>query len=111
MENLIKKADILVEALPYIRKFFGKTFVIKFGGKAMVEAAFKDSVVEDIALLKYIGVNTIVVHGGGPEISAAVEKLGKKPNFINGLRVNFRKKEGLYSCNCPYWKRKRRTYL
>ncbi|OGF47191.1 MAG: acetylglutamate kinase [Candidatus Firestonebacteria bacterium RIFOXYC2_FULL_39_67] len=87
MENLIKKADILVEALPYIRKFFGKTFVIKFGGKAMVEAAFKDSVVEDIALLKYIGVNTIVVHGGGPEISAAMEKLGKKPNFINGLRV------------------------
>jgi len=87
MEKLIAKADVLVEALPYIRKFFGKTFVIKFGGKAMVEAVFKDSVVEDIALLKYVGVNTIVVHGGGPEISAAMEKLGKKPNFINGLRV------------------------
>ncbi|OGF50304.1 MAG: acetylglutamate kinase [Candidatus Firestonebacteria bacterium GWA2_43_8] len=87
MERLIAKADVLVEALPYIRKFFGKTFVIKFGGKAMVEAAFKDSVVEDIALLKYIGVNTIVVHGGGPEISAAMEKSGKKPNFVNGLRV------------------------
>ncbi|MEI6846396.1 MAG: acetylglutamate kinase [Candidatus Firestonebacteria bacterium] len=87
MKKLIAKADVLVEALPYIRKFSGKTFVIKFGGKAMVEKKFKDSVVEDIALLKYIGVDTIVVHGGGPEISAEMKKLGMKPDFINGLRV------------------------
>jgi acetylglutamate kinase len=95
MERLIAKADVLIEALPYIRKFSGKTFVIKFGGKAMVETAFKDSVVEDIALLKYIGVNTIVVHGGGPEISAAMEKLGKKPNFLNGLRITDRETMGI----------------
>ncbi len=87
MEKLIAKADILIEALPYIRKFCGKTFVVKFGGKAMLEASFKASVVEDIALLKYIGVNTIVVHGGGPEITSAIEKTGRKTEFINGLRV------------------------
>ncbi len=87
MERLIAKADILIEALPYIRKFSGKTFVVKFGGKAMLEASFKESVVEDIALLKYIGVNTLVVHGGGPEISAAMKKTGIEPKFVNGLRV------------------------
>lgn len=95
MEKLIAKAGVLVEALPYIRKFSGKTFVIKFGGKAMVESAFKDSVVEDIALLKYIGVNTIVVHGGGPEISVAMEKTGKKPKFVNGLRVTDKETMGI----------------
>lgn len=87
MEAVIKKAEILIEALPYIQKLFGKTVVIKYGGNAMINEDLKTSVMEDITLLKYIGMNPIVVHGGGPDINKALEKFGIKSQFINGLRV------------------------
>ena len=87
MEELIKKAGILIDALPYIQKFAGKTIIIKYGGNAMINEELKRSVIEDITLLKFVGLNPIVVHGGGPDISAALEKNGVKTQFINGLRV------------------------
>lgn len=87
MEELIKKAGILIEALPYIQKFAGKTVIIKYGGNAMINEELKNSVMEDITLLKFVGLHPIVVHGGGPDISAALEKNGVKSQFINGLRV------------------------
>jgi acetylglutamate kinase len=87
MNSLIAKAGVLIEALPYIRKFAGKTFVIKYGGHAMVSEELKNSVTQDIVLLKFIGINPIVVHGGGGEITALMEKLGKKAFFAGGLRV------------------------
>ncbi len=86
MEKIIKKAEILIEALPYIQKLYGKTVVVKYGGNAMINEALKDSVMEDITLLKYIGMNPIVVHGGGPDISAALKSSGIETQFINGLR-------------------------
>ncbi len=87
MEQLIKKAGILIEALPYIQKFSGKTVVVKYGGNAMINDELKNSVMEDITLLKFIGLNPIVVHGGGPDISKALDDLGIKSKFVNGLRV------------------------
>ena len=87
MEQLIKKAQILIDALPYIQRFAGKTFVIKYGGNAMINEDLKNSVMEDITLLKFIGINPIVVHGGGPDISKALNDRGVKSSFINGLRV------------------------
>jgi acetylglutamate kinase len=87
MELLIKKAGILIEALPYIQKLSGKTVVIKYGGNAMINGELKNSVMEDITLLKFIGVNPVVVHGGGPDINKALEKFDIKSQFINGLRV------------------------
>ena len=87
MEALIKKAQILIDALPYIQKFSGKTVVIKYGGNAMINEDLKNSVIEDIILLKFIGLNPIVVHGGGPDISKALSEKGVKSKFINGLRV------------------------
>lgn len=87
MEELIKKAGILVEALPYIQKFAGSTVVIKYGGNAMINDELKNSVMEDIILLKYIGLNPIVIHGGGPDISKALHDNNIKSEFINGLRV------------------------
>ena len=90
MEQLIKKAQILVDALPYIRKFSGKTVVIKYGGNAMINNELKNDVMEDITLLKYIGLNPIVVHGGGPDISKALNDLGLKSRFVNGLRITDR---------------------
>ena len=87
METLIKKAEILIEALPYIQKFSGKTVVVKYGGNAMINEDLKNSVIEDIILLKFIGLNPIVVHGGGPDISKALNEKGVKSQFINGLRV------------------------
>lgn len=86
MEELIKKAGILIEALPYIQKFSGKTVVIKYGGNAMINEELKNSVMEDITLLKFIGLNPIVVHGGGPDISAELNSHQVKSEFINGLR-------------------------
>lgn len=86
MEELIKKAGILIEALPYIQKFSNKTVVIKYGGNAMINEELKNSVMEDITLLKFIGLNPIVVHGGGPDISAELKKNNVKSEFINGLR-------------------------
>lgn len=87
VESLIAKAEVLIEALPYIQKFSGKTFVIKYGGQAMVSEELKNSVAQDIVLLKFIGINPIVVHGGGKEITQLMEKTGKKARFVNGLRV------------------------
>ncbi len=87
IERLIQKAGVLVEALPYIQKFYGKTVVIKYGGNAMINEDLKNRVMEDITLLKYIGINPIVVHGGGPDISAALTRFGIQSEFINGLRV------------------------
>ena len=87
MDKLIKKADILVEALPYIRNFEGKTIVIKFGGSAMVAEELKEGFAEDVVLLKYVGLNPIIVHGGGPQINKMLETLGIEAKFIHGVRV------------------------
>jgi acetylglutamate kinase len=87
MDAIIKKAGILVEAIPYIRKFAGKTVVIKYGGAAMVDNSLKEMVTTDISLMKYVGINPVVIHGGGPEISALMERLGKKSQFYEGLRI------------------------
>ncbi len=84
---VIDKAAVLAEALPYIRRFSGKTVVIKYGGAAMAAADLKDAVMQDIALMKYVGMNPIVVHGGGPEVSAMSKKLGIESRFVDGLRV------------------------
>jgi acetylglutamate kinase len=87
MKELINKARILIEALPYIQRLTGKTVVIKYGGNAMINDELKNQVMEDITLLKFIGVNPVVVHGGGPDITSALEKQGIKSKFVNGLRV------------------------
>jgi len=81
------KAEILIEALPYICKFHDQKFVIKYGGHAMVNEQAKNWIAKDMVLLKYVGLNPVVVHGGGPEINRAMEKMGKTPEFIHGLRV------------------------
>jgi len=81
------KAEILAQALPYIRKFHGKTIVIKYGGNAMTEPALQAAFAEDVVLLKLVGINPVVVHGGGPQIEAALKRLGKKGEFIQGMRV------------------------
>lgn len=83
----IKKANILIEALPYIQNFYGKTVVIKYGGNAMINDDLKNSVMEDITLLKYIGMRPVLVHGGGPEINKVLEQFNIKSQRINGLRV------------------------
>lgn len=87
MKDIITKAEILIEALPYIKNFCGKTFVIKYGGAAQVKDELKESFAKDIVILNFIGIKTAVVHGGGPKISATMEKMGKKPEFIQGQRV------------------------
>ena len=81
------KAEVLVGAIPYIRKFRNETVVIKYGGSAMVDSQLKKSVIRDIAMLKYLGINPIVVHGGGKEISALLARMGKESVFVDGLRV------------------------
>ena len=87
MKELIDKAKVLVEALPYIRRFYDKTIVIKYGGSAMEEEKMKRSFALDVVLLKYIGLNPVVVHGGGPQIGEMLTKMGKKSQFIEGMRV------------------------
>ena len=81
------QAEILAQALPYIRKYHGKTLVIKYGGNAMTDEALKQDFAEDVVLLKLVGLNPIVVHGGGPQIDEALSRLGKKGTFIQGMRV------------------------
>ncbi len=81
------KADIIAESLPYIKRFHGKTVVVKYGGNAMTEERLQKSFAHDIVLLKLIGLNPIVVHGGGPQIDSALKRLGKEGNFIQGMRV------------------------
>jgi acetylglutamate kinase len=81
------KAEILAQALPYIRKFHGKTLVIKYGGNAMTDPALQRAFAEDVVLLKLVGMNPVVVHGGGPQIETLLQRLGKKGQFIQGMRV------------------------
>ena len=81
------KADILAQALPYIRKYHGKTMVIKYGGNAMTDPALQAAFAEDVVLLKLVGINPVVVHGGGPQIETALKRLGKQGHFIQGMRV------------------------
>ncbi len=81
------KAEILAQALPYIRQFHGKTMVIKYGGNAMTDPALQAAFAEDVVLLKLVGINPVVVHGGGPQIETALKRLGKKGEFIQGMRV------------------------
>ncbi|MBS3918848.1 MAG: acetylglutamate kinase [Deltaproteobacteria bacterium] len=87
MENPIDKAKVLIEALPYIRRFYNKTLVIKYGGSTMEEERLKRSFALDVVLLKYIGLNPVIVHGGGPQIGEMLARLGKKSEFVEGMRV------------------------
>jgi len=87
MQDVIEKASVLHEALPYIRRFHGRTFVVKYGGHAMVDAELKASFAKDICLLRYVGINVVVVHGGGPQINATLEKMGVDSQFVSGLRI------------------------
>jgi len=87
MQNLIEKASVLHEALPYIRRFHGRTFVVKYGGHAMVDVELKTSFAKDICLLRYVGIQVVVVHGGGPQIDTALEKMGVGSTFVSGLRI------------------------
>jgi acetylglutamate kinase len=87
MKELIEKANILIEALPYIRSFSGKTFVVKYGGAAQVDEGLKAAFAQDIVLLNFIGINPVIVHGGGPKISDMMKKMGKKADFVHGHRV------------------------
>jgi acetylglutamate kinase len=83
----IQKAEVLVEALPYMRAYTGKYFVVKYGGQAMVNPDLMESVIVDLILLKFIGVKPILVHGGGKEVNEVMQRLGKEPQFVDGLRV------------------------
>ena len=87
MQEVMKKAEVLIEALPYIQKFNGKIIVVKYGGSAMSNEELQKNVIKDVTLLKLVGFKPIIVHGGGKEISRWVEKTGKEAQFINGLRV------------------------
>ena len=84
---MIEKANVLVEALPYIRRFYQKTIVVKYGGHAMVAEELKESFAKDIVLMKYIGINPVVVHGGGPQIGEMLRRIGKKSDFYEGMRI------------------------
>jgi len=86
MEELIGKAKVLIEALPWIKRFYGKTIVIKYGGNAMVEERLKESFARDIILMKYIGLNQVVVHGGGPQIGKVLEAMQIESRFVQGMR-------------------------
>lgn len=87
LQERIGKANVLIEALQYIRGFYGKTIVIKYGGNAMIDEGLKENVILDVVLMKYVGMNPVVVHGGGPEISRMMKRVGKESQFVNGLRV------------------------
>ena len=86
-QKYLEKAEVLIEALPYIQRFNRKIVVVKYGGSAMLDESLKRNVIEDVVLLKLVGFKPIIVHGGGKEISRWVGKVGMEPNFINGLRV------------------------
>ena len=80
-------ADILIEALPYIRRFYGETIVIKYGGHAMVDETLKEDFARDITLMKFVGLHPVVVHGGGPQIGSVLDKMGISSHFVDGMRV------------------------
>ena len=91
LENMEKyRAQMLIEALPHIQKYYGKTVVVKYGGNAMINEDLKDAVIHDIVLLSLVGVRIVVVHGGGPEISGMLKKIGKQSEFVKGLRYTDR---------------------
>ena len=87
MEEMIKKADVLIEALPYIQNFYEKTIVIKYGGAVLIDTVIRRSVLEDIVFMNYVGMRPVLVHGGGPYISKRLEEIGKEPKFVKGYRV------------------------
>ncbi len=87
IQSSMERADILLEALPYIRRFYNKTIVIKYGGHAMIDQDLKDKFARDVVMMKYIGLHPVVVHGGGPQIGSLLKKLGKESKFIQGMRV------------------------
>jgi acetylglutamate kinase len=87
VKKSVERADILIEALPYIRRFYGKTIVIKYGGHAMEDEELKENFARDVVMMKYIGINPVVVHGGGPQIGSFLKKLGKDSKFVQGMRV------------------------
>jgi acetylglutamate kinase len=87
MDDFIGKAEVLMEALPYIQRFYGKTFVVKYGGHAMENEELKQSFAQDIVLLKYVGINPVVVHGGGPQIDTVLEKMGITSRYVRGMRI------------------------
>ena len=82
-----QRAEILTQALPYIQKYYNKVVVVKYGGNAMINEELKQQVMEDVVLLQLVGVKVVLVHGGGPEITSTMAKLGKETQFVNGLRV------------------------
>jgi len=87
IQTSMERADILLEALPYIRRFYNKTIVIKYGGHAMIDEDLKDKFARDVVMMKYIGMHPVVVHGGGPQIGSLLKKLGKESRFVQGMRV------------------------
>jgi acetylglutamate kinase len=87
VKKSMERAEILLEALPYIRRFYNKTIVIKYGGHAMLDEDLKESFARDVLMMKYIGINPVVVHGGGPQIGTYLKKLGKESRFVQGMRV------------------------
>src|SRR4030065_604780 len=87
MQKYIQKVETLLESLPYIRQFYDKTIVIKYGGHAMIEERLKQSFARDIILMKYVGLNPVIVHGGGPQIGEFLKKIGKESRFVKGIRV------------------------
>ncbi len=87
VKKSVERADVLLEALPYIRRFYGKTIVIKYGGHAMEDEELKENFARDVVMMKYIGINPVVVHGGGPQIGSFLKKLGKDSKFVQGMRV------------------------
>jgi len=87
VKGLIEKAEVLVEALPYIRRFYDKTLVIKYGGSAMSDPSLRASFAVDVVLLKFIGLRPVIVHGGGPQIAETLARLGVESTFVSGLRV------------------------
>jgi acetylglutamate kinase len=87
VEDLIARADVLLDALPYIRRFFGKTMVIKYGGHAMLDEGLKEGFAQDVVLLKFVGINPVIVHGGGPQIGQMLKQLGIESRFVRGMRV------------------------
>ena len=95
MEKAIKKADVLIEALPYIKAYSGKIFIIKYGGSALVNPEIKKGVLQDIVFMSYVGIRPVLVHGGGPFINEEFRKLGKKVEFSEGLRVTTKEEVGI----------------
>jgi acetylglutamate kinase len=87
IQKIVDRADVLLEALPYIRRFYNRTIVIKYGGHAMVDEELKRNFALDVVMMKYIGINPVIVHGGGPQIGAYLKKLGKESRFVQGMRI------------------------